>query len=293
MRLSDWYFYPRSPCGERPRNGAIRVHLDNISIHALLAESDLSVRSACHVLAHFYPRSPCGERQQIRQTLHRLQDISIHALLAESDGQSLRAGTRSAQFLSTLSLRRATHLNSNRTIIIRFLSTLSLRRATMLSGLKFSRPRDFYPRSPCGERPIVYDIVFVPRKFLSTLSLRRATTWQRGSRITYVISIHALLAESDSSGLNIRSIRKNFYPRSPCGERHWLVSARHRGQVISIHALLAESDASVCPSTGQVPYFYPRSPCGERPGADWLPRISLIISIHALLAESDRGCCCR
>lgn len=32
----------------------------------------------------------------------------------------------------------------------------------------------------------------------SMLSLRRAT-WQRGSRITYVeISIHALLAESDS-----------------------------------------------------------------------------------------------
>ena len=37
-----WYFYPRSPCGER------RVHFDNfnlhcvISIHALLAESDVS-----------------------------------------------------------------------------------------------------------------------------------------------------------------------------------------------------------------------------------------------------------
>ena len=35
--------------------------------------------------------------------------------------------------------------------------------------------------------------------FLSTLSLRRATTWARGSRVTYVISIHALLAESDAS----------------------------------------------------------------------------------------------
>lgn len=32
----------------------------------------------------------------------------------------------------------------------------------------------------------------------SMLSLRRATTWARGSRVTYVISIHALLAESDS-----------------------------------------------------------------------------------------------
>ena len=37
----------------------------------------------------------------------------------------------------------------------------------------------------------------IPISFLSTLSLRRATTWARGSRVTYVISIHALLAESD------------------------------------------------------------------------------------------------
>ena len=35
-----------------------------------------------------------------------------------------------------------------------------------------------------------------------------------------VISIHALLAESDQtgSGFNFRGI--DFYPRSPCGERH-------------------------------------------------------------------------
>ena len=33
----------------------------------------------------------------------------------------------------------------------------------------------FYPRSPCGERPIVNNIIFMPWEFLSTLSLRRAT----------------------------------------------------------------------------------------------------------------------
>ena len=146
-----------------------------ISIHALLAESDS--KSGRHYIGCKIFLSTLSLRRATKgnREIQHQQEISIHALLAESDGQSLRAGTRSAQFLSTLSLRRATHLNSNRTIIIRFLSTLSLRRATMLSGLKFSRPRDFYPRSPCGERPIVYDIVFVPRKFLSTLSLRRAT----------------------------------------------------------------------------------------------------------------------
>ena len=56
-----------------------------ISIHALLAESDLFLRSGPMTRRYFYPRSPCGER---RVTLHDLVKhffISIHALLAESD----------------------------------------------------------------------------------------------------------------------------------------------------------------------------------------------------------------
>ena len=56
------YFYPRSPCGERLfllRKITITV---DISIHALLAESD------------FY-NNQCQENEE----------ISIHALLAESD----------------------------------------------------------------------------------------------------------------------------------------------------------------------------------------------------------------
>ena len=60
-------------------------------------------------------------------------------------------------------------------ILISFLSTLSLRRATVAILYLLSDAVYFYPRSPCGERH----------------------TWARGSRVTYVISIHALLAESD------------------------------------------------------------------------------------------------
>ncbi len=37
-RKSD--FYPRSPCGERLSMDALESYLINISIHALLAESD-------------------------------------------------------------------------------------------------------------------------------------------------------------------------------------------------------------------------------------------------------------
>ena len=79
------YFYPRSPCGERLPQQRVEQSRGNISIHALLAESDglggrsspgrslflstLSLRRATSRLSindsvtlHFYPRSPCGER---------------------------------------------------------------------------------------------------------------------------------------------------------------------------------------------------------------------------------------
>ena len=106
--LQYGYFYPRSPCGERPechlqisRENGISIHAllaesdvtariidptyGKISIHALLAESDPFSRSGPMTHRYFYPRSPCGERRIL--------------------GRWVRYGE---QFLSTLSLRRAT-----------------------------------------------------------------------------------------------------------------------------------------------------------------------------------------
>ena len=170
------HFYPRSPCGERQTRLRNRKKWHNISIHALLAESDfwfLFFGAAYH--------------------------ISIHALLAESDSRLRFCWARLLAFLSTLSLRRATfdaHKTAKNSIT--FLSTLSLRRATP-SCTTAPRPfRYFYPRSPCGERQVSKggirmsknisihallaesDVFAVTRfklqgEFLSTLSLRRAT----------------------------------------------------------------------------------------------------------------------
>ena len=57
---------------------------------------------------------------------------------------------------------------------------------------------DFYPRSPCGERPIFAVRPYDAPIFLSTLSLRRATSVKYMGDIDLTISIHALLAESDT-----------------------------------------------------------------------------------------------
>ena len=170
------------------------------------------------------------------------------------------------------------------------------------------------------------------QKFLSTLSLRRATAPMAGTIVTAHISIHALLAESDSRGSVSMPKYRNFYPRSPCGERpHW-VPLLSSSIVISIHALLAESDSdafaavstllisihALLAESDYVPLavpdlgkgflstlslrrattsilhkiladwdFYPRSPCGERHYFMEVHKNGCKISIHALLAESD------
>ena len=219
-----------------------------ISIHALLAESD-----------------------SFAQFLDYCDDISIHALLAESDSLIISVVSSPGRFLSTLSLRRAT--KTQWALLVRqlkFLSTLSLRRATRQAPPRFPMTRkisihallaesdhqqkcrdrkayvNFYPRSPCGERPyyMQWDITDT------------------------VISIHALLAESDRRHRRLHPVPyQDFYPRSPCGERQQykassvlkplflstlslrratvtVLGIQHRVG-ISIHALLAESDKRV------------------------------------------------
>ena len=169
--------------------------------------------------------------------------ISIHALLAESD------------------LRET--VPSGRHVI--FLSTLSLRRATRASPRLKERIKDFYPRSPCGERHLIDDNSLASGIFLSTLSLRRAT---QGNKFR-------------------QSRNSHFYPRSPCGERRGIFTA------FCVDCLFL-STLSLRRATGffyafdfELRNFYPRSPCGERQAGKRTQQPNNQISIHALLAESD------
>ena len=128
------------------------------------------------------------------------------------------------------------------------------------------RKSDFYPRSPCGERlHIGRGCVMIHRISIHALLAESDTTKVAGLLALIYISIHALLAESDGSSA--------------------VFSGCCTG--ISIHALLAESDADRIGYAVRLLYFYPRSPCGERPASGFLSDTSDVISIHALLAESD------
>ena len=146
--------------------------------------------------------------------------------------------------------------------------------------------------------------------FLSTLSLRRATARCQQHRHSQRISIHALLAESDTSGSIIPAIESisihallaesDFLRAALCDPQTEFLStlslrrATYIGPEmedangISIHALLAESDHPPAPQRRWQPYFYPRSPCGERRCKHRHHAGHSGISIHALLAESDK-----
>ena len=146
---------------------------------------------------------------------------------------------------------------------------------------------NFNPRSPCGERRSTVRWGDVYSQFQSTLSLRRATLGGDLHLDFAGISIHALLAESDSQARRRERKHDNFNPRSPCGERPPGLRCPAHGAAISIHALLAESD-DLRRDLGDVYVdFNPRSPCGERLRRRTYLHREGAISIHALLAESD------
>ena len=125
--------------------------------------------------------------------------ISIHALLAESDRDMHHALHLDDVFLSTLSLRRATDTvcSARKTIRISIHALLAESDLCLCFDLVHVSGH-FYPRSPCGERLQWW--ILVP--------------------VVPLISIHALLAESD--------------------EQAKVLKVAAHG--ISIHALLAESD---------------------------------------------------
>ena len=170
------YFYPRSPCGERHLGAGKSCDVRRISIHALLAESDTWARGSRVTYVEFLSTLSLRRATSSVNTADQEARISIHALLAESDLPFKNHFFFCHNlFLSTLSLRRATNCKAAETAKTSFLSTLSLRRATLDGAPPLTCRANFYPRSPCGERPPPYNLYDTSQKFLSTLSLRRAT----------------------------------------------------------------------------------------------------------------------
>ena len=147
------YFYPRSPCGER-RSDIFPVLRFSLFLSTLsLRRATVSLQRWAAHLCDFYPRSPCGERLKLPPPPPLLLPISIHALLAESDVRQGMATLSQPIFLSTLSLRRATCGAVWGRCAPQISIHALLAESDCFCLCHLPAPGNFYPRSPCGERP--------------------------------------------------------------------------------------------------------------------------------------------
>ena len=106
------HFYPRSPYGERPKTACTTSCATKFLSTLSLRRATCSFPRPPPAAAYFYPRSPYGERLIPTLSSHAHPGISIHALLTESDRFCMFSHLPYIAFLSTLSLRRATHPES-------------------------------------------------------------------------------------------------------------------------------------------------------------------------------------
>ena len=216
------HFYPHSPCGERRARKFVIFVTIAISIHTLLAESDITemrlalddIKISIHALL-----AESDLSSNVWSVL--LGQISIHALLAESDHCRPGSTGRPGLFLSTLSLRRAT-------------------------ARRLRRPRHggyFYPRSPCGERHRAFRRF--PRRTqisIHALLAESDSLFDLTTAEDSTISIHALLAESDQIRQTKKSKAWEFLSTLSLRRATACFATSAPSLAISIHALLAESD---------------------------------------------------
>ena len=270
-------FYPRSPRGERltnaglegdttkylstlPARGATGLTLQArvvaiISIHAPREGSDRWGLLLWCLETHFYPRSPRGERR------HDLADAAL-----------------CIQFLSPLPARGATCRSAGCRWCGRFLSTLPARGATDTRWFHEYIYRNFYPRSPRGERLVwfLFCFCFV---FISIHAPREGSDGKSTQDGTpSPISIHAPREGSDDASYSSRVTPPRISihaPREGSDDAAGLYQAQHhpflstlpaRGATavdvacvcitrISIHAPREGSDLGLALSTAQSSEF--------------------------------------
>ena len=281
-------FNPRPPCGGRHYSAIYSQASNGISIHALLAEGDISVEIDCPEDEPFQSTpslrraTPEGvdARVSVSISIHALlaegdqptgtaaacRTISIHALLAEGDGPVAPVAPTGPDFNPRPPCGGRRFTCCQALLLSAFQSTPSLRRATAPSAHPPSAPANFNPRPPCGGRlqtPLARHPIF---RFQSTPSLRRAT-----SRRPAGCGPHC-----------------HFNPRPPCGGRLRRPGPGGVEAAISIHALLAEGDAIMTISTIQPTRFQSTPSLRRATSFTGSPKSFNFISIHALLAEGDR-----
>ena len=146
----------------------------SISIHAPRGGSDTAVHIVLNRINYFNPRSPWGERRA-----------------------AIKSDLKILQFQSTLPVGGATPLFDAQKRDLTFQSTLPVGGATVVYIIPRFLSLYFNPRSPWGERRVVFIFVVSISLFQSTLPVGGATHSIFSLSTLFFISIHAPRGGSD------------------------------------------------------------------------------------------------
>ena len=132
-------------------------------------------RKRCASSGHFYPRTPCGVRRDSALRAAVQVAISIHVPRAGYDPTPSAMFLPIPAFLSTYPVRGTTQnrqAGSYPTSI-----SIHVPRAgyDWLVVTRLQKDMNFYPRTPCGVRPVILFALRVDMKFLSTYPVRGTT----------------------------------------------------------------------------------------------------------------------
>ena len=156
---------------------AISVASCIISIHAPREGSDGRLSSTTGGKDGISIHAPREGSDVFQSGFHTVLPISIHAPREGSDGDLVDDYIRRLD-ISIHAPREGSDAPPGRLVLVGtiFLSTLPARGATSCLAPGFKRVRNFYPRSPRGERPYTVAFIGPCLIFLSTLPARGATS---------------------------------------------------------------------------------------------------------------------
>ena len=144
----------------------------------------------------------------------------------------------------------------------------------------------FNPRTPCGVRQEEIENNKHDKRFQSTHSLRSATVKHGLSVLEFMVSIHALLAECDSTLSCPLSMRRRFNPRTPCGVRPCAELKFFKWQRFqSTHSLRSATEE--IENNKHDKRFQSTHSLRSATKIENDHLVMVIVSIHALLAECD------
>ena len=188
-RRGLYHFNPRPPCGERR----------------------ITFLVCCANCCNFNPRSPCGERRGAGRRIRGNRLISIHAPRAGSDIQKLAFLSDSLGFQSTLPVRGATQRQKNRWVL--FFISPPAPRAGSDDEPRAGRgvPRDFNPRSPCGERREFGQYATAASQQISIHAPRAGSDYAAGDYRYNAPGFQSTLPVRGATGINLTAGRWELF----------------------------------------------------------------------------------